>query len=109
MADVSRRGSLVESTVLRVEPRLRPGAATAQVIEQGGGAGQPSRFNEGEAADGFAGIELSTHQSLQGLAGILQLVVDHVDHLLEPLPQQKISVRPRASMPASAPLLNPLA
>jgi hypothetical protein len=27
---------------------------------------------------------------LKGLAGMLQLVVDHVDHLLEALPQQRI-------------------
>jgi len=52
--------------------RNRPGAAAAQVIEQGGGAGQPSRFKEGEV-------------------GMLQLVVDHADHLFEALPQQRIS------------------
>ena len=46
----------------------------AQVLEQGGGAGQPSRFKEGEAADGFGGIELTTHQELDALVGMLQLV-----------------------------------
>ena len=61
------------------------------MIEQGGGAGQPSRFKEGEAADGFGGIELAAHQALQGLAGMLQLVVDHFDHLLKAPPQQGIN------------------
>lgn len=55
---------------MSVELRLRPGAAAAQAIEQGGGAGQPSRFKEGEAADGFGGIELSAHQALKGLAPV---------------------------------------
>jgi hypothetical protein len=49
---------------------------------------RPSRFKEGEAADGFGGIELASHQALQALGGMLQLVVDHVDHLLEAPPQQ---------------------
>jgi hypothetical protein len=49
---------------------------------------RPSRFKEGEAADGFGGIELAALQALKGLVWMLQLVVDHVDHLLEAPPQQ---------------------
>ncbi len=52
---------------MRVELRLRPGAAVAQVIEQGGSAGKPGRFKESEAADDFGGIELAAHQVLKSL------------------------------------------
>ena len=64
-----------------IELRLRPGAAAAQVIEQGGGAGEPSRFKEGEAADRFGGIEVAAHQRLKAGAILLELLRDHGDHL----------------------------
>ena len=62
------------------------------MIQQGGGAGQPSGFKEGEAADGFGGIQPATHQALKTLIGLLQLVVDHRNHLLETLTKQGVEI-----------------
>ena len=86
-----RHSQSPDSTGLSVELGLRPGAAAADSIEKRGGAGQPSHCKEGEAADGFGGIELATHEALKALLWSLQLIVDHADDVLKALPQQGIS------------------